>query len=335
MQTQVTPVTVGLPPELLPVSLDDVRAARERLRGVINATPLQRSRTLEAHYGAPVWLKPECLQRTGSFKLRGAYNKIASLSAEERACGVITYSSGNHAQGVACAAGLLGVRAVVVMPEDAIPAKVAATRGYGAEVVFAGLDSLQRQQRALELQQQHGYTVVPPFDDAAIIAGQATVGLEIVEELPDVATVLVPCGGSGLLSGVALAVREMRPSVRVIGVEPATAADAQASLAAGEVVEAASIDTICDGLRTRRIGALNFRFLQRYVSEIVTAPDSATLEAMRFLALRCKLVVEPSGAVAVAALLRGLVQPEAGPLVAVLSGGNVDAALLAKVLADA
>ncbi|MGI8914248.1 MAG: threonine ammonia-lyase [Chloroflexota bacterium] len=326
-------MSIDLAVERLPVTLDDVYAARERLRGVINATPLQQSRTLAAG-GAAVWLKPECLQRTGSFKLRGAYNKIAGLSAEERARGVITYSSGNHAQGVACAAGLLGVQAVVVMPEDAIPAKVAATRGYGAEVVFAGLDSLQRQAKALELQQQHGYTVVPPFDDAAIIAGQATVGLEIVEELSDVATVLVPCGGSGLLSGVALAVRELRPQACVIGVEPATAADAQASLTAGTVVEAEGIDTICDGLRTRRIGELNFRFLQRYVAAIVTVPDAATREAMRFLALRAKLVVEPSGAVAVAALLRGAVAATEGPLVAVLSGGNVDAAMLAQVLAS-
>jgi threonine ammonia-lyase medium form len=319
----------------LPVTLDDVYAARERLRGVINATPLQESRTLTAPVGAPVWLKPECLQRTGSFKLRGAYNKIATLSAEEQARGVITYSSGNHAQGVACAAGLLGIKAVVVMPEDAVPAKVAATRGYGAEVVFAGHDSLQRQARALELQRDQGYTVVPPFDDAAIIAGQATVGLEIAEALPEVATVVVPCGGSGLLSGVALAVRELQPAARVIGVEPASAADAQASLAAGKVVEAASIDTICDGLRTRRIGDLNFRFLQRYVTAIVTVPDTATLEAMRFLALRAKLVVEPSGAVAVAALLGGAVPAGAGPVVAVLSGGNVEASLLAKVLGEA
>src|SRR6185312_2942093 len=208
----------------------------------------------------------ECLQRTGSFKLRGAYNKIASLSAEERARGVITYSSGNHAQGVACAAGLLGVRAVVVMPEDAIPAKVEATRGYGAEVVFAGLDSLQRQVRALELQREHGYSVVPPFDDPAIVAGQATVGLEIVEAVPDVATVVVPCGGSGLLSGVALAVKSLRPEAMVFGVEPAGGADAQASLRSGHVVEAATVETICDGLRTKRIGDLNFAILRRCVA---------------------------------------------------------------------
>ena len=302
---------------------------------MINPTPLQRSRSLGQRCAAEVWLKPECLQRTGSFKLRGAYNKIASLSEAERARGVITYSSGNHAQGVACAAALLGVRAVVVMPEDAIPTKVAATRGYGAEVVFAGLDSLQRQARALELQREHGYAVVPPFDDPAIVAGQGTIGLEIVEELPDVDTVVVPCGGSGLLSGIALAVRELRPRAGVIGVEPAGGADAQASLRAGRVVEAEQVTTICDGLRTRRIGALNFRILQRYVAGIVTVPDDVTLEAMRFLALRAKLVVEPSGAIAAGALLAGALSVAGRRVVVVLSGGNVDAALLARVLAAA
>ena len=327
-------VSTDLSAEPLPATLEDAEAARRRLRGVLNPTPLQRSRTLSALVGAEVWLKPECLQRTGSFKLRGAYNKIATLSPDERARGVITYSSGNHAQGVACAAGLLGVKAVVVMPEDAVAAKVEATRRYGAEVVFAGLDSLQRQARALELAGRHGYSVVPPFDDPAIIAGQATVGLEIVDELPEVATVLVPCGGGGLLSGVALAVRALRPRARLIGVEPAGGADAQASLAAGRVVEAETVRTVCDGLRTKRIGERNFRVLQRCVSQIVTVPDEATLAALRFLALRAKLVVEPSGAVAVAALLSGAAPALAGPLVAVISGGNVEAELLARVLAQ-
>lgn len=328
-------MAANLSADQLPVSLDDVYAARERLRGVINATPLQRSRTLGALVDAEVWLKPESLQRTGSFKLRGAYNKIASLSAAERARGVITYSSGNHAQGVACAAGLLGVKAIVVMPEDAVPAKVEATRGYGADVVFAGLDSLQRQERAMELQREHGYTVVPPFDDPAIIAGQATVGLEIVEALPNVGTVLVPCGGSGLLSGTAFAVKTLRPEATVFGVEPAGGADARASLHAGRVVAADTVETICDGLRTKRIGDLNFAILRQCVADIVTVTDEQALDALRFLALRAKLVVEPSGAVAAAALLSGAARPTTGPVVAVLSGGNVDAGLLAKVLATA
>lgn len=319
----------------LAVTLDDVYAARERLSGVINPTPLQLSRTLGFRCGAEVWLKPECLQRTGSFKVRGAYNKIASLSSEERARGVITYSSGNHAQGVACAAGLLGVRAIVVMPEDAVPTKVEATRAYGADVVFAGLDSLARQARALELQRDHGYTVVPPFDDPAIVAGQGTVGLEIVEQLPRVDVVLSPCGGAGLLSGLALAVRALRPETTVVGVEPAGGADAQASLRSGQLQQAAQVTTICDGLRTVRIGALNFQILQRCVTDIVTVDDDAALEAMRFLALRAKLVVEPSGAVAVAALLRGALAVAGKTAVAVLSGGNVEASLLARVISAA
>ncbi|MCA1595252.1 MAG: pyridoxal-phosphate dependent enzyme [Chloroflexi bacterium] len=315
----------------LPVGLKDVYIARERLRGVINPTPLQLSRTLGRLAGGETWLKPESLQRTGSFKIRGAYNKIASLSSEERARGVITYSSGNHAQAVACAAGLLGLKAVVVMPEDAVPAKVEATRAYGAEVSFAGLDSLERQARAMELHREFGYTIVPPFDDPAIIAGQGTCGLEILEELPNVQVILVPCGGGGLLSGVALAAKSIRPEIVIIGVEPEGADDARASLAAGQITEIES-KTVCDGLRTKRIGNLNFQVLRRTVDRMITVADEETLEAMRFLALRAKLVVEPSGAVAVAALLTGKVPIAGRRAVAVISGGNVEPARLAAVM---
>lgn len=316
------------------MKLKDVYAARERLKGVANPTPLQVSRTLGRITGSETWFKPESLQRTGSFKIRGAYNKIASLSSEERSRGVITYSSGNHAQAVACAAGLLGLKAVVVMPEDAVPAKVEATRAYGAEVSFAGHDSLERQARAMELHQEHGYTIVPPFDDPAIVAGQGTCGLEIVEELPNVQVILVPCGGGGLLSGVALAAKSIRPDIEVIGVEPQGADDARASMAAGRIIEIES-KSICDGLRTKRIGNLNFRVLQRYVDRMITVPDEATLEAMRFLALRAKLVVEPSGAVAVAALLSGIYPIAGRRAVAVISGGNVAPARLAEVMSSA
>ncbi len=321
--------------EAIPVTLHDIEAAAQRLQGVINTTPLQLSRTLGALCGANVWLKPESLQRTGSFKVRGAFNAIASLSVAERSRGVITYSSGNHAQGVACAAQILGVKAVVVMPKDAIASKVAATRGYGAEVEFAGYDSLERQERALQLQREHGYTVVPPFDHPAIVAGQGTVGLEIVRELPDVDAVVVPCGGSGLLSGTALAVKTLRPTAAVFGVEPEGAADARASLHAGHIIDLERIDTICDGLRVKRVGALNFAILQRHVTDIIAVPDAACLEAMRLLALRAKLVVEPSGAIGVGALLRSLLPlGSARNIVIVLSGGNIEAALLQKVLAE-
>ena len=314
------------------VTLEQIRAAAGRLSGVINPTPLQLSRTLGALARAEVYLKPESLQRTGSFKIRGAYNCIASLSPEERARGVITYSSGNHAQALACAAGLLGAPAMVVMPEDAVPAKVAATRGYGATVVHYGLDSLQRQQRAEELQAEHGYTMVPPFDHPAIIAGQGTVGLEIVQELPDVDVVLVPVGGGGLISGVATAVKELRPIARVVGVEPAGAPDASRSLRAGHIVQIDEVQTIADGLRNKRLGRLNFEHIRRYVDDIVLVEEEVIYAAIRLLLERARLVVEPSGAVAVAALLSGAVDVAGRRVVAVISGGNIDRQVLLRAL---
>ncbi|MBI2321018.1 MAG: pyridoxal-phosphate dependent enzyme [Chloroflexi bacterium] len=314
-------------------TLDDVRQARQGLRGVIVPTPLQTSATFSARAACEVLLKPECLQKAGAFKLRGAYTKIHSLTPEQRGRGVITYSSGNHAQGVAYAARLMGARAVVVMPENAIPAKVAATRGYGAEVVFAGLDSLARQHKAEELVREHGYTMVPPFDDPHIIAGQGTVGLEILDERPDVATIVAPIGGGGLCSGVALAAKEAKPSVRVVGVEPEVCPDARDSLRAGEICTAASIDTIADGLRVRRVGERNFALMRRYVDDIVTVTEDEIRQAVVLLAERAKLVVEPSGAVTLAALLAGRV-PTAGPVCAILSGGNIDRELLARLLLE-
>jgi|DewCreStandDraft_2_1066082.scaffolds.fasta_scaffold01563_12 threonine ammonia-lyase medium form len=314
------------------VSLDDIAAAAERLRGVINRTPLQVSRTLGALTGAEVYFKPESLQRTGSFKIRGAYNCIATLPPEQRARGVITYSSGNHAQAVACAAALVGVPAVVVMPEDAVPAKVAATKGYGAQVVHYGLDSLQRQQKAEELQAAHGYVMVPPFDHPAIIAGQGTVGLEIVQELPDVEVVLVPIGGGGLISGVATAVKELRPQAQVIGVEPAGAPDAYRSLRERRIVQIDTVRTIADGLRNKRLGRLNFAHIRRYVDDIVLVEEEAIFRAIHFLLERAKLVVEPSGAVTVAALLSGAFRAPGKRIVAVLSGGNIDRQVLLEAL---
>jgi threonine dehydratase len=313
-------------------TLDTLRAARAGLYGVINATPLQLSRTLGEITGATVCFKPESLQRTGSFKIRGAFNKISSLSPEERARGVITYSSGNHGQGVACAAAMLNTRAVVVMPEDATGAKVSAAQGYGAEIHFAGLDSLQRQQRAFELHDQFGYTIVPPFDDPAIIAGQASVGLEILSELPDVNVVIVPLGGGGLLSGVALAVKMSQPQARVIGVEPAGGDDGYQSIRKGAIVTLDEVHTIADGLRTKRIGTLNFAVIQRYVDDIVTVTDGEIKHAMRWLVERAKLVVEPSGAVGIAAMLQGKIACDGKKVAVVLSGGNVDSTLLAEVL---
>ncbi|HZU12552.1 MAG TPA: threonine/serine dehydratase [Chloroflexota bacterium] len=303
------------------VTLDDICRAAERIRGVAERTPLQPAWGLVP--ADTLWLKCENLQRTGSFKLRGAYNAVASLSADERQRGVITYSSGNHGQAVAAAAHLLDAPAVIVMPEDAIPVKVENTRAWGAEVVFAGHTSLDRQERAEQLAAAHGYSVIPPFDDPRIIAGQGTVGLEIVDQLPNVEVVVVQVGGGGLISGVATAVKALRPQVEVIGVEPAGAADAQQSLHEGRVVTLERIQTVADGLRTSRVGTLNFETIRQHVDRIVTVEEQAILDAVALLALRSHLVAEPSGAVAPAAVLSGAVQVGERKVAAVISGGNI------------
>lgn len=303
------------------VTLDDVRAAAERIRPVAVRTPL-----------LPAWgvassgrlrLKCENLQRTGSFKLRGAYNAVSALAPEARRHGVITYSSGNHGQAVAAAAHLLGIPAVIVMPQDAIPVKVTNTRAWGADVVFAGHSSLDRQQRAEEMAADHGYTIIPPFDDPDIIAGQGTVGLEIVAQMPDVEAVLTQVGGGGLISGVATAVKALRPDVEVIGVEPEGAADAQQSFTQGRVVTLERVETIADGLRTSRVGNLNFATMRRHVDRIVTVTEEEIVAAVGHLAMRAHLVAEPSGAVAMAAALSERTGVSGKWVAAVISGGNV------------
>ncbi|HUJ94206.1 MAG TPA: threonine/serine dehydratase [Terriglobales bacterium] len=282
-----------------------------------------------------LYLKPENLQPIGAFKLRGAYNKIASLSDAERAHGVISYSSGNHAQGVAYAARTLGVKAVIVMPNNAPAIKREATAALGAEIVFVGPASLERQIKAEELAAKHGYAIVPPYDDEKIIAGQGTMGLEILEDLPDVETVIVPVGGGGMISGIATAIKLSKPAVNVIGAEPELAADAQASLKAGKIVqfEADQVTrTMADGLRTQSIGKANFEHMRRYVDEIVTVTEEEIREAMRRLAGNPKTTAEPSGAVAVAAFLFHEAQlPRTKINVAVVSGGNIDPSVLAEL----
>ncbi len=318
------------------VGLDDIRAARERLRGVAARTPLIACP--RQHEDRQLYFKPESLQPIGSFKLRGAYNKIATLPDAEQRRGVITYSSGNHAQGVAYAARALGVRAVVVMPGNAPPIKVESTRALGAEVVFVGPASSERKARAEELAAEHGYVIVPPYNDERIIAGQGTIGLEILEDLPEAETVLSPVGGGGLISGVAAALKLNRPQVRVIGVEPELAADAQASLRAGRVVEfpAEQVSrTVADGLRTQSVGEMNFEHIRRYVDDIVTVSEQEILDAMRLLALNAKLIAEPSGAVTFAAFLFHAGQlPRTQRNVAIISGGNAEPELLAKLLSS-
>lgn len=315
---------------MTPVGLEEIRAASRRIAGVVERTPLQPSYVLEVPSNNSLWFKCENLQRTGSFKLRGAYNAIASLDEEQRSKGVITYSSGNHGQAVAAAAHLLGVRAVVVMPEDAIAVKVEATKRWGAEVTFAGHTSLDRQERAMELVHEHGYTVIPPFDDPRIIAGQGTVGLEILEQNPDIEAVVVQVGGGGLISGIATAVKALRPEVRVIGVEPEGAADARDSIEQGQLVTWAQIDTVADGLRTSRVGELNFATIRQHVDEIVTVTEEEILQTVGTLALGAHLVAEPSGAVAPAAVLCGRTGLEGKRIAAVISGGNVEPARLVR-----
>lgn len=286
-----------------------------------------------------LYLKPECFQPIGSFKLRGAYNKIASLSSEERGRGVISYSSGNHAQGVAYAARAMRVKSVIVMPNNAPEVKLESTRALGAEIVFVGPASSERKSKAEELAREHGYVIVPPYNDEMIIAGAASIGMEIVADLPDVETILVPIGGGGLISGVSSAVKLSGSRARVIGVEPELAADAQASLRAGRIVAWPAEDTsrtLADGLRTQSVGEINFQHIREFVDDIVTVSEADIQEAMRRMVLNAKLVAEPSGAVTFAAFIfHAHKLPPSHKTVAVISGGNVEPALLARVLSGA
>jgi len=319
---------VNRPP--LPVSLADIVAAAQRLDGVAVRTPL-----LRLALDGDVFVKPESLQRTGSFKFRGAYNALASTPFPLIERGVVADSSGNHGQGVAAAAALLGVPATIVMPENAAPVKVARTAGWGAEIVRCANSSDERQRAAAEIRDARSLEYIPPFDDARIIAGQGTVGLEVAESLAGIGTIVVPVGGGGLISGVAIAVKALCPGARVVGVEPELAADAQESLRQGRIVSWPAADvtrTICDGVRTQALGTLTFATISALVDEIVTVPEEVVLEAMRWLALEAKLLVEPTGALTLAALQTGAVAI-GGPTVLVVSGGNVDPALAAKVIA--
>jgi threonine dehydratase len=313
----------------LPVTLADVEAAARRIAGVAVRTPL-----LRLPLDGEVYAKPESLQRTGSFKFRGAYNAIASLPAERRGRGVVADSSGNHAQGVAAAARLHGIPATIVMPENAAPVKLERTRAWGADIVRCAPSSSERQRVAHELRDRHGFEYVPPFDDERIIAGQGTAGLELADDLPEVRTVVVCIGGGGLVSGIATAVRARCPRARVVGVEPELAADARDSLRAGRRVSWPAADvgrTICDGVRTQEVGERNFAIISALVDDIVAVSEESVLDAMRWYALEAKLAVEPTGALTLAAVRSGAVRAE-GPTVVIVSGGNVDPALLARVL---
>jgi threonine dehydratase len=316
------------------ITLDDLREAQHRIGGVVTRTRLIEINLADERFnnGRRLFLKPENQQPIGAFKLRGAYNKVASLSEADRERGVITYSSGNHAQGVAYAARALGVKAVIVMPSNAPAIKREATAALGAEIVFVGPGSAERQLKAEELAALHGYVIVPPYNDEEIIAGQGTIGLEILEDMPEVEAVFAPVGGGGMLSGVATAIKLTKPSIKVIGVEPELAADAQASLRAGKIVQVPASDvsrTIADGLRTQSIGPINFEHIRRYVDDIVTVTEDEIRATVGMLAANPETVAEPSGAVSVAGFLFRCDQlPKTKLNVAIISGGNIDPKML-------
>jgi threonine dehydratase len=313
------------------VSLADIEAARELLGDVVRRTPVETSRPLAKLVGGPVYLKCENLQRTGSFKLRGAYVRIARLSDAQRRGGVVAASAGNHAQGVALAASLLGAHATVFMPEGAPIPKVEATRAYGAEIRMAGTTIDEALRAASMHAEQTGAVLIHPFDNPDIVAGQGTVGLEILEQCPDARTVVVSVGGGGLISGVALAVKSIRPDVRVIGVHAKGAASFPASLEAGHPVALDSMATIADGIAVGCPGELTFDMVKRYVDEVHTVSEDALARALLLVLERAKLVVEPAGVAAVAAIMETPERFEP-PVVAVLSGGNIDPVLLMRVL---
>ncbi|MFA9444067.1 pyridoxal-phosphate dependent enzyme [Egicoccus sp. AB-alg6-2] len=317
----------------LPVDFDDVERAAGRLAGVAHRTPVLRSSTLDAACQAQVFLKSEHLQRVGAFKFRGAYNALAALDPQVRSRGVVAFSSGNHAQAVALAARLLGVHATIVMPLDAPPVKMAATRGYGAEVVTYDRYTEDRRAIGQSIADERGATVIPPYDHPDVIAGQATAALELLDEVPDLDAVIAPVGGGGLLAGTAVAVRTRRPSATIVGVEPAGRRAARDALARGEVVQVAVPRTLLDGQQTPEIGTRNLALFQAHVDRVEGVEDADALAAVRLLATRLKQVVEPSGASALGALLAGGLPDLRGARVGVLlSGGNVAPAVLAAAL---
>lgn len=317
------------------VTLKDIQDARALLRGIAVRTPLVDCKL--PHDGEVLFkIKPENLQPIGSFKLRGAYNKISSLTADQRRRGVVAHSSGNHAQGVAYAARALGVKATIVMPRTAPAVKVEATRALGAEIVLVGPASEERILKAEALEKERGFVPVPPYNDEKIIAGQGSIGLEILEDCAQPAAVLVPIGGGGVISGIATAIKESRPAVRIVGVEPAFAADAQASLRTGKIQSITgeeAMRTLADGLRSQSIGPINFEHIRKYVDAIITVTEDEIKQAMRHLLFSARILAEPSGAVTTAAAMFHAGEIGAsGTTVAVVTGGNVEPQLFADVL---
>jgi threonine dehydratase len=314
------------------LTLDLIKEAASRIGARIHHTPVVTSQTFNRIAGKEVFFKCENLQRAGAFKIRGATNKILSLTAEEKKRGVVAFSSGNHAQAVALASREAGVRAVVAMPDDAPKAKVAGTREYGAEIVFYDRQKQDREGVAFHLAQRDGLVMVPPYDDYLVMAGQATAGLELMAEVPDLDCVLTPCSGGGLFAGVATAAKGVNPAIRCFAVEPDTGDDTKQSFTRGERVSIPPPPTIADGLRVQSPGTLTFPILQRVAEDVLTVSDADILDAIRFMLFRMKLLVEPSGAAAAAAVLKGKLPAETKRVGVVLSGGNIDPEALASLL---
>jgi threonine dehydratase len=311
-----------------------VLEAVDRLAGVAHHTPVLTSRSLDEVTGNNVFLKCENFQRMGAFKFRGAYNAISRLTPEQAAHGVVTFSSGNHAQAVALAGRLLGVKTTVVMPTDAPAVKLTATKNYGAEVVTYDRETMNREELTLKLVADHGYTLIPPFDHPDVIAGQGTAAKELIDEVYSLDMLLVPCGGGGLLSGCAVYTRYALPNCKIIGVEPETADDATRSFYTGTLQTVRSPKTIADGLRTESLGNITFPTIQKNVDEMITVSDADILETMYYLWTRTKIVVEPSGATALAPLFKGRLPVHGKRIGVVLSGGNVDVRLAGDLFAS-
>lgn len=317
------------------LTYDSILQARERLRGVAHRTPVLTSRQFNEQVGCEVFFKAENLQRVGAFKFRGAYNKLASLNPEERKRGVLAYSSGNHAQATALAAKLFGVPAMIVMPSDAPQIKVAATRAYGAEIIFYDRYSQNREDTGEKICRERGMTLVPPFDDYAIMAGQGTAALELLEDVPELEFLLTPTSGCGLLAGCAVAAKHLRPQIRIFGVEPEAGNDTWQSFRRGERVEIPVPKTIADGLQVTSPGKLTFPIVRELVEDILLVSDQELISTMRFMLERMKVLVEPSGAAGAAAVFHRKADFAGKRVGVVLSGGNVDLAKLASYLSEA
>ena len=312
------------------ITFSDIQSAYERVKPIVHRTPILRSSTFNNLTGLNVYFKAENFQKIGAFKIRGAYNKISSLSDEQKKAGIIAHSSGNHAQGVALSCKILGLKSVIVMPENSLKNKIEAVKSYGSEVIFCGETTDDRERKTFALIEKFGYTFVPPYDDDFIIAGQGTTALEIIDELKDLDYLFIPIGGGGLISGCSIVVKHLSPKTKVIGVETEGANDCYQSFKNKELVKLKSTNTIADGMRTLSVGRRNFEIIMKYVDDVVTVSDGDLIEMMKFFLERMKIVVEPTGAVASAALMKNVLSLKNKNVCAIISGGNVDLELLSN-----